>query len=144
MENDVKQENEKKKEYLRQYGCALRAERAIEEEIQQVRLDKMFPALVQDGMPRGSGGNSDLSDFAVKVDELLADLKKQAERRVTLRKEIIRKIEQMEDETEKLVLRLRYIHLKSWETISVELNYTYHHVLKLHGKALKNFEVDTQ
>lgn len=141
MENDVKQENEKKKEYLRQYGCALRAERAIEEEIQQVRLDKMFPALVQDGMPHGSGRNSDLSDFAVKVDELLADLKKQVERRITLRKEIVRKIEQMEDETEKLVLRLRYIQLLKWEEIAVRMDYDYRYTLKVHGRALKKFEI---
>lgn len=141
MENDVKQENEEKKKYLRQYGCALRAERAIEEEIQQVRLDKMFPALVQDGMPHGSGGNSDLSDFVVKVDELLADLKKQAERRITLRREISRKIEQMDDETEKLVLRLRYIQLLKWEEIAVRMDYTYRNVTKIHGKALQNFEM---
>lgn len=141
MENDVKQENEEKKKYLRQYGCALRAERAIEEEIQQVRLDKMFPALVQDGMPHGSGVNSDLSDFVVKVDELLADLKKQAERRITLRREISRKIEQMDDETEKLVLRLRYIQLLKWEEIAVRMDYTYRNVTKIHGKALQNFEM---
>lgn len=141
MENDVKQENEKKKEYLRQYGCALRTECAIEEEIQQVRLDKMFPALVQDGMPHGSGGNSDLSDFVAKVDELLADLKKQAERRITLRREISRKIEQMDDETEKLVLRLRYIQLLRWEEIAVRMDYDYRYTLKVHGRALKNFEI---
>lgn len=141
MENDVKQENEEKKKYLRQYECALYTERAIEEEIQQVRLDKMFPALVQDGMPHGSGGNSDLSDFAVKVDELLADLKKQAEERITLRKEIVQKIEQMEDETEKLVLRLRYIQLLKWEEIAVRMDYDYRYTLKVHGRALKNFEI---
>ena len=141
MENDVKQENDKKKEYLRQYGCALRAERAIEEEIQQVRLDKMFPALVQDGMPHGSGGNSDLSAFVVKVDELLAELKKQAEKRITLRQGIVRKIEQMDDETEKLVLRLRYIQLLKWEEIAVRMDYTYRNVTKIHGKALQNFEM---
>lgn len=141
MENDVKQENEEKKKYLRQYGCALRAERAIEEEIQQVRLDKMFPALVQDGMPHGSGGNSDLSAFVVKVDELLAELKKQAEKRITLRQGIVRKIEQMDDETEKLVLRLRYIQLLKWEEVAVKMDYDYRYILKVHGRALKNFEI---
>lgn len=141
MENDVKQENEEKKKYLRQYECALYTERAIEEEIQQVRLDKMFPALVQDGMPHGSGVNSDLSDFMVKVDELLADLKKRVEERIALRREIVQKIEQMDDETEKLVLRLKYIHLKKFEEISVELGYTYRHVIRIHGWALKNFKM---
>ena len=101
----------------------------------------MFPALVQDGMPHGSGGNSDLSAFVVKVDELLAELKKQAEKRITLRQGIVRKIEQMDDETEKLVLRLRYIQLLKWEEVAVKMDYDYRYVLKVHGRALKNFEI---
>ena len=44
-------ENEKKKEYLKSYGKALRREQRILDEIQCLRLDKMFPSIVQDGMP---------------------------------------------------------------------------------------------
>ena len=77
----------------------------------------------------------------MKVDELLADLKKQVEERIALRREIVQKIEQMDDETEKLVLRLKYIHLKKFEEISVELGYTYRHVIRIHGWALKNFKM---
>lgn len=141
MENDIKAENEVKKAYLKRYGKAIQIEKVIEEEIQQLRMDKMFPVLVQDGMPHGSAGNGDLSSFAAKVDELLIELKKQAEERYTVRQEIVRKIEQMEDETEKLVLRLRYIHLLKWEEIAVKMCYSWKGIHKVHGRALRNLKI---
>ena len=49
-----KTENETKKEYLQSYRYAVIAETQIKEEIDQLRMDKMFPGLVQDGMPHGS------------------------------------------------------------------------------------------
>ena len=38
----VKEENEKKKEYLKQYGKALRQEKRIEEELERLKLDRML------------------------------------------------------------------------------------------------------
>ena len=111
-----KTENETKKEYLQSYRDAMIAETKIKEEIDQLRMDKMFPGLVQDGMPHGSGG-SDLSAYAAKLDELLNDLKDQMDKRIQLRREIIKKIEAMDNETEKAVLRYRYIHMLKWEEI---------------------------
>ena len=81
METDIKKENEAKKEYLMRYRDALRAEKQIEEEITQLRLDTMMPAVVNDGMPHGSG-IGDLSGYAAQVDELLQDLKEQMEKRI--------------------------------------------------------------
>ena len=52
---DVKKENEAKKEYLMRYRDAVRSEKQIDEEIKQLRLDTMMPAVVNDGMPHGSG-----------------------------------------------------------------------------------------
>ena len=133
-------ENDKKKRYLFGYRYALRKQKVIEEEIRELRLKKMLPSLTQDGMPHGSGG-SDMSGYAAKLDELLRDLGEQAQRCIDSRREIVEKIGAMQDETEKLVLRLRYIHGKKWEEIAVEMDYGYRNVLKLHGKALSHFEV---
>lgn len=69
-----KEENEKKKEYLRRYHAAELAEREIREEIDDLRMNKMFPALIQDGMPHGSS-SGDLSAYAAQLDELLVELK---------------------------------------------------------------------
>ena len=67
----VKEENEKKKEYLKQYGKALHQEKRIEEELERLKLDRMLPgALAADGLPKSSN-LSDLSDYAeVVVDEV--------------------------------------------------------------------------
>ena len=98
-----KEENEKKKEYLRRYHAAELAEQEIREEIDDLRMNKMFPALIQDGMPHGSSCG-DLSAYAVQLDELLIELKDQMEKRIKIRREITEKIEAMQDETEKTVL----------------------------------------
>ena len=145
METDIKKENEKKKQYLLQYRDALRAEKQIEEESTRLRLDTMMPAVVNDGMPHGSG-IGDLSGYAAAMDRLMNDLKEQLEKRITIRREITQKIEKMPNETEKMVLRYRYIHLDdnqrcmSWEKIAVKMGYEYRNILYLHGKALKHFQ----
>lgn len=135
-----KTENETKKEYLQSYRYAVIAETQIKEEIDQLRMDKMFPGLVQDGMPHGSGG-SDLSAYAAKLDELLIELKDQMDKRIQLRREIVKKIEAMDSETEKAVLRYRYIHMLKWEEIAVKMEYSWQHVHRIHGKALSHFKM---
>ena len=135
-----KTENETKKEYLQSYRDAMIAETQIKEEIDQLRMDKMFPGLVQDGMPHGSGG-SDLSAYAAKLDELLIELKDQMDKRIQLRREIVKKIEAMDSETEKAVLRYRYIHMLKWEEIAVKMEYSWQHVHRIHGKALSHFKM---
>lgn len=135
-----KTENEIKKEYLQSYRSAVISETQIKEEIDQLRMDKMFPGLIQDGMPHGSGG-SDLSAYAAKLDELLIELKDQMDKRIQLRREIVKKIEAMDSETEKAVLRYRYIHMLKWEEIKERLHMTsLRYVFKIHGRALNNFE----
>ena len=134
-----KEENEKKKEYLRRYHAAELAEREIREEIDDLRMNKLFPALIQDGMPHGSSC-MDLSEYAAQLDELLTELKDQMEQRIRIRREITQRIEAMQDETEKTVLRLRYIHWLRWEQIAERMGYSLRNITKIHGKALAHFE----
>lgn len=137
---DVKKENEAKKEYLMRYRDAVRLEKQIEEEITRLRLDTMMPAVVNDGMPHGSG-IGDLSGYAAAMDRLMNDLKEQLEKRITIRREITQKIEKMPNETEKMVLRYRYIHLLKWEEIAVKMCYSWKGIHKVHGRALQHFKM---
>ena len=137
---EQKTENEKKKEYLWRYQNAKRKEAEINEEIRQLRIDKMVPSLVQDGMPHGSGGG-DLSGYAARLDELMSELYTQMERRIEIRLEISRKIEEMQDETESLLLRYRYIQGLKWEDIAVKMEYSWKQIHRIHGKALNNFKM---
>ena len=140
MPADVKKENEAKKEYLMRYRDAVRSEKQIEEEITRLRLDTMMPAVVNDGMPHGSG-IGDLSGYAAAMDRLMNDLKEQLEKRITIRREITQKIEKTPNETEKMVLRYRYIHLLKWEEIAVKMCYSWKGIHKVHGRALQHFKM---
>ena len=88
--DEKKDEIEKKKEYLKRYHGAVIAEKAIQQEIDELRMDKMFPMLIQDGMPRGSSCG-DLAEYAAQLDGLWADLKEQMEKRIRIRERSHRK-----------------------------------------------------
>lgn len=141
MERATREENERKKEYLRQYLRAKRAQAMLEQEINELRLDRMIPGSpAQDGMPHGSGGG-DLSGYAARLDELDRSLHAQLERKLRIRKEITDKIDAMSDETESLLLRLRYIHGLKWEEVAVKMDYSWRAVHKIHSKALEHFKI---
>ena len=133
-------ENDKKKEYLWGYRNSLRRQKMLEDEIRELRLNKMVPSMVQDGMPHGSGGG-DLSGYAARLDELLRELESEVNAGIDLRREIVRKVEQLPNETERLLMRYRYIHGLKWEEIAVKMEYSWKQIHRIHAKALDNFNM---
>ena len=133
-------ENDKKKEYLWGYRNSLCRQKMLEDEIRELRLNKMVPSMVQDGMPHGSGGG-DLSGYAAKLDALLQDLEREVNAGIDLRREIVSKIEQLPNETERLLMRYRYIHGLKWEEIAVKMEYSWKQIHRIHAKALDNFKM---
>lgn len=136
----IREENERKKEYLKSYRRAVKREQDILDEIQRLRLDKMFPSVVNDGMPHGSS-HSDLSDYVAILNEQIDLLKEERLEKAKCYKQIEDKIRQMENEDEREVLRLRYIKGMKWEEAALKMNYSWKWVHKIHGRALQNFEI---
>lgn len=134
------EENELKKEYLNGYKYAKMRERRIQEQIQQLRLDTMFPRLQGDGMPRGSN-QSDLSDYMERYDELMNELRKEKLDAATQYTNIHRAIKRMKDEEEKEILERKYLMRQSWETIAGELGISRRTAIRIHGNALINFKI---
>lgn len=132
--------NEKKKEYLNGYKYAKRREKRILEQIQQLRLDAMFPCLQGDGMPRGSS-QSDLSDYVEKYESLTEELKKERLTALEEMQDIRSQIGKLKDEDEKEVLERRYILMESWDTISGAIGMSRITAIRIHGRALINFEI---
>ena len=132
--------NEKKKEYLNGYKYAKRREKRILEQIQQLRLDAMFPCLQGDGMPRGSS-QSDLSDYMVKHDELMKELKQERLDAITEQTNIHRAIRKMKDEEEKEILERKYLMRQTWEEIAESLGCDRRTAIRKHENALKKFEI---
>lgn len=140
IETTIHEENEQKKEYLKSYRRAIKREQDILDEIQRLRLDKMFPSVVNDGMPHGSS-HSDLSDYAAILDEQIELLKEERLEKVRCYQKIERQIRRMENEDEQEVLRLRYIKGLKWEEVALKMNYSWKWVHKIHGRALMNFKI---
>lgn len=136
----IQEENEQKKEYLKSYRRAIKREQDILDEIQRLRLDKMFPSVVNDGMPHGSS-HSDLSDYAAILDEQIDLLKEERLERVRCYQKIERQIRQMENEDEQEVLRLRYILGMKWEEVAVKMDYSWKQTHRIHSSALQNFKM---
>lgn len=133
-------ENEKKKEYLKSYKKALRREQRILDEIQCLRLDKMFPSIVQDGMPHGSS-QTDLSGYAATLDEMIEDLKRERLEKVKIRKKIERSIRNLENEDEQEALRLRYINGLAWGEVAEEMGFSTRRATQIHENALLNLKI---
>ena len=132
--------NQKKKDYLNGYISARRREKRLLEQIQQLRLDTMFPCLQGDGMPRGSS-QSDLSNYMERRDELEEELKKEMLNAVTEYENIHKAIKKMKDEEEKEILERKYLMRQTWEKIAEEIGYDRSTVIRKHGNALENFEI---
>lgn len=132
-------ENEKKKEFLMSYQKEKRRVRRLEEQLEELRRNKMSPSVTNDGMPHGTD-KKDLSDYAVKVDEIEQELVAARYSRICAFQDVQRRIEAMENEIEKDLLTYRYLRNLSWEKIAVEMDYSWQHLHKIHARALRNFK----
>lgn len=138
----IKEENERKKEYLRRYHKAEMEVQRLDIELQELRRITSLKPISYDGMPHGSMGAGDLSDFAVKADKLRKKLQKARYKRIKVFKEIRDRIGSLESENQKAVLTYRYIKWMEWEEIADKMKYGRRNVTKIHGKALENLKID--
>lgn len=133
-------EIEKKKEYLKGYEKAVRQMERSELRINEIRLNRICPSVINDGMPHGSSQN-DLSGYAALLEQEEKRYLKYRYQRIVKCKEIIDRIEQIPNEDEKDVLMYRYIRLMKWEDICVKMGFSWKWIHKLHSKALNNFKI---
>lgn len=138
MTEEQMKENEEKKWYLKGYERAIREMKRSEERIREMRMNRICPSVIADGMPHASGG-SDLSGYAVLLDEEERKYNKARYLRIKRCQEISDRIERMEDEDEKDVLMYRYIKLMKWEEICEKMDFSWNGIHKVHGRALKHF-----
>lgn len=134
------EENEKKKEYLKGYERAVRKMERSEERIKEMRLNKMCPSIIYDGMPHGSG-SSDMSSYAALLDSERRKYLKARYNRIKKCKEITDRIEGLKNEDEKDVLLYRYIKLMKWEDICIKIKKSWKQTHRIHASALENFKM---
>ena len=97
---------QEKKKYLFSYKDMGEEIQRLTEELEELRLNKICPSIVQDGMPRGSNQN-DLSKYAAKVDEIERKIMKERYERIKRFEEIRNSIETLDNQEERNVLKLK-------------------------------------
>lgn len=75
-----------------------------------------------------------------KKDEAEEKIKRDTERLVQLKSDVIDKLRKIEDVDYRSVLEMRYLSHCTWEEISETLHYSIRWIYKLHGHALVEFE----
>ena len=130
-------ENEQKIQYLSRYRrLNQRIDHLLEEQSRwRERALKITPTLSQ--APGGGGSGSPIERPMDKVLEIDEEINREIDTLQTIRQEIRETLNQLEDESLKLLMEYRYIDGMTWEQVAVKMHYSYMQICRLHGKALK-------
>ena len=140
-ENNVKNENDRKKTYLGAYRKHGKRIKRIESEIEEIRNMKMYPSSNNDGMPHGSN-QSDLSSYAAALQEREDELYQEGVKQVQTYKDIEYRINKLENQDERDVMFYKYIKGFTWWQIAQLMEYSESWIYELHGRALKNIQIN--
>lgn len=130
-------EKKKIKDFLRSYEREESRIRQIEEDI--AYINKTLDSIPQifDGMPRGSGISNKTAKEAEKLWQLQNDLIAARTRAVQKREEVANLIRQVKNVQHTNLLRLRYIELKGWAQVSIDMDRDPRWVFRMHNLALE-------
>ena len=89
------------------------------------------------GMPHNPNhATSTMEETITKIIDLQAEINRDIDRLVDLKKELFSTIKAVGDTEFQTILEKRYLCFQSWEKISVEMGYDLRWLYRLHGKAL--------
>ena len=72
--------------------------------------------------------------------ELESLVDEKIDEQIALKTEILGTIMKLSDRRQRLVLIEYYVEMKTWEQVAVDLNYSYMHITRIHGYALKEVQ----
>ena len=126
------------KEELMQYGSIELEVKQIKERIEYLEEKKTsIKSQVITDMPTGGGERTDILTLITKIEDSQIELIQKQSKLVDIMESIENTIDRLEDSTERIILRSRYLECKKWEQICVELNYSWRQIHRLHSNILK-------
>ena len=142
MKDDIRAEKEKKKEYLNSYKNLCRKLQSLEDQLRSLWEVEQAAKIQQlSDMPKAHK-QTDLSDLLVKEEVIFTKIIQKRAECMQKKLKIENKIADMSDGTESLILHKRYIELKPWEQICIEMDYSWKQTHRLHSRALINFKME--
>lgn len=130
--------SQEKKEFLSRYLEILAEEKDIREEIAYWESKAQKVTSSWSAVPSGGNGSDKVQMGAIKIAELRESLIDKINHLVAVRIEIERAIGTVQDDTQRRLLRRKYINGLTLEQIAVEMHYSYVHTCRIHGYALSN------
>ena len=130
------------KEYL---GQAYRLDQRINSKLEQIAsLNELATKCTSTltGMPRNPNrGTSTMADAVGKIVDLQAEINRDIDRLVDLKREMVSLIKAVDNTEYQTLLELRYLCFKTWEQISVDMGYSIQHIYRLREKAYDEIRV---
>lgn len=125
------------KEFLQQYGEAVRISEMIKTEYDQEQdlIDSVRSALGGDGTPHGGGISKATENKAIKLSDKALELKDAELEAISIRQKVFDVIRTVPGEKGD-VLYERYINLKSWDEVADSVGYSKRHARNLHDEAI--------
>lgn len=130
--------SQEKKEFLSRYLEILAEEKDIREEIAYWESKAQKVTSSWSAVPSGGKGSDKVQMGAIKIAELRESLIDKINHLAAVRIEIERAIGTVQDDTQRRLLRRKYINGLTLEQIAVEMHYSYVHTCRIHGYALSN------
>lgn len=131
----------KTKDYLSQVSRLNKMINNKLSEISQLReLSVSISAIGNDEKVQTSPNFDKIGTTVAKIDEMENNLDKMIDEYLVKRERIIAQIDTMEEESVYQILFSRYIEKKTFEKIATEMEYSWRQIVRLHGKALQQFE----
>lgn len=111
---------------------------ALTEIRDSLEKDAVFLRAVDYSKDRVSSAASrgSVEDTAIRIADAQGRVTGKINELIEAKQRAMKIIEGLPEGPHKAVMYNRYILLKTWESIAVDLNYSYRHVLRLHGDAL--------
>ena len=134
--------SQEKKEFLSRYLEVLAEEKDIREEIAYWESKAQKVTASWSAVPSGGKGSDKVQTGAIKVAELRESLMDKINQLAAVRIEIERAIGTVQDDTQRRLLRLRYIKGMTLQQIAVEMHYSWRHICNIHGYALVSCKVE--
>ena len=85
----------------------------------------------------GLGNAARIQDVISKIIDLESEINADIDALVDIKAEIMALVKKVTDIDCQLILEMRYLNYLSWEQIAVDLNYSIHHVYKIHNLAIE-------
>lgn len=126
------------KQKLHSYTNVRRECKDVDDQILKLRSSMESPRIqALDGMPRGSGGGSDaLAGLVDEMKQLEEKYKVKLHRLHAAMAEVEELIDSLVDPCERRLMRYRYIAGMTWESVCVEMNYSWRQTHRIHSAVL--------